>query len=129
MLQTDKVTCPNSLAIKVLLTRKYLISYLIANENHRKFLLSYLFFGHGYKKHLQSLLSIKHLFSFTFIRRFYPKRLSAIRLYIYIFFFFFFFFFFLSMCVPWELNPRPLALLTQCSTTEPQEHFSTSSVN
>ncbi len=30
------------------------------------------------------------------------------------------FFFFLSVCVPWELNPRPFALLTQCSTTEPQ---------
>ncbi len=29
--------------------------------------------------------------------------------------------FFISMCVPWELNPRPFALLTQCSTTEPQE--------
>ncbi len=28
---------------------------------------------------------------------------------------------FISMCVPWELNPRPFALLTQCSTTEPQE--------
>ncbi len=25
------------------------------------------------------------------------------------------------MCVPWELNPQPFALLTQCSTTEPQE--------
>ncbi len=33
------------------------------------------------------------------------------------------FFFFISMCVPWELNPRPFALLTQCSTTEPQEHI------
>ncbi len=33
------------------------------------------------------------------------------------------FFFFISMCVPWELNPRPFALLTQCSTTEPQEHY------
>ncbi len=30
--------------------------------------------------------------------------------------------FFISMCVPWELNPWPFALLTQCSTTEPQEH-------
>ncbi len=30
--------------------------------------------------------------------------------------------FLISMCVPWELNPRPFALLTQCSTTEPQEH-------
>ncbi len=26
------------------------------------------------------------------------------------------------MCVPWELNPQPFALLTQYSTTEPQEH-------
>ncbi len=31
--------------------------------------------------------------------------------------------FFVSMCVPWELNPQPFALLTQCSTTERQEHF------
>ncbi len=28
----------------------------------------------------------------------------------------------LSVCVPWELNPQPFALQTQCSTTEPQEH-------
>ncbi len=27
-----------------------------------------------------------------------------------------------SICVRWELNPQPFALLTQCSTTEPQEH-------
>ncbi len=27
------------------------------------------------------------------------------------------------MCIPWESNPRRFALLTQCSTTEPQEHF------
>ncbi len=27
----------------------------------------------------------------------------------------------ISTCVPWELNPQPFALLTQCSTTEPQE--------
>ncbi len=31
----------------------------------------------------------------------------------------------LSVCVPWELNPRPFAPLTQCSTTEPQEHLCT----
>ncbi len=31
--------------------------------------------------------------------------------------------FFISMCVTWELNPQPFALLTQCSTTEPQEHI------
>ncbi len=30
---------------------------------------------------------------------------------------------FVSMCVPWELNPQPFALLTQCSTTEPQENL------
>ncbi len=29
---------------------------------------------------------------------------------------------FLLVCVPWELNPRPFALLTQCPTTEPQVH-------
>ncbi len=29
---------------------------------------------------------------------------------------------FVSMYVPWELNPQPFTLLTQCSTTEPQEH-------
>ncbi len=27
------------------------------------------------------------------------------------------------MCVPWELNPWAFVLLTQCSTTEPQEHL------
>ncbi len=26
-------------------------------------------------------------------------------------------------CVSWELNTQPFALLTQCSTTEPQEHM------
>ncbi len=30
---------------------------------------------------------------------------------------------FVSMCVSWESNPQPFALLTQCSTTEPQEHI------
>ncbi len=29
---------------------------------------------------------------------------------------------FISICVPWELNPQSFALLTQYSTTEPQEH-------
>ncbi len=29
---------------------------------------------------------------------------------------------FVSICVLWELNPQLFALLTQCSTTEPQEH-------
>ncbi len=31
--------------------------------------------------------------------------------------------FFISECVPWELNPQPFVLLTQCFTTEPQEHW------
>ncbi len=31
--------------------------------------------------------------------------------------------FFVIMCVPWELNPQPFALLTQCSTTEPQDQI------
>ncbi len=31
--------------------------------------------------------------------------------------------FIVSMCVPWELNPQPFALLMQSSTTEPQEHI------
>ncbi len=30
--------------------------------------------------------------------------------------------FLISICVPWESNLQPFALLTQCSTTEPQEH-------
>ncbi len=30
--------------------------------------------------------------------------------------------FFISMCVPWESNPQPFALLTQCSTTEPHRN-------
>ncbi len=35
--------------------------------------------------------------------------------------------FLISMCVPWESNPQPCALLTQCSTTEPQEQLLCSS--
>ncbi len=30
---------------------------------------------------------------------------------------------FVRMCVSWELNPQPFALLMQCSTTESQEHI------
>ncbi len=56
-----------------------------------------------------------YIYIYAFSRRFYPKRLTiAFRLYI-----------FISMCVPWESNPQPFALLTQCSTTEPQEHHNT----
>ncbi len=53
-----------------------------------------------------------YIYTFTFIRRFYPKRLTiAFRLYI-----------FISTCVPWESNPQPFAQLTQCSTTEPHRN-------
>ncbi len=53
-----------------------------------------------------------HIYIYAFSRRFYPKRLTiAFRLYI-----------FISMCVPWESNPQPFALLTQCSTTEPHRN-------
>ncbi len=35
--------------------------------------------------------------------------------------------FFVSMCVPLGIEPTTFALLTQCSTTEPQELFSSTS--
>ncbi len=35
--------------------------------------------------------------------------------------------FYQYVCVSWESNPQPFALLTQCSTTEPQEHIASSS--
>ncbi len=57
-------------------------------------------------------LDVNHK-QYTFIRRFYPKRLTiTFRLYI-----------FISMCVPWDSNPQPFALLTQCSTTEPHRNI------
>ncbi len=66
---------------------------------------------------LRTLLpSIHYIYIYAFSRRFYPKRLTVHSGYT-------FFFFFISMCVPWESNPQPFALLTQCSTTEPQEHL------
>ncbi len=52
--------------------------------------------------------------TFSFTRHFYPKRLTVHSGYTT----------FSSVCVSWEFNPQPFALLTQCSTTEPQEHFS-----
>ncbi len=53
---------------------------------------------------------------YAFSRRFYPKRITVHSGYT---------FFLYSVCVPWELNPQPFALLMQCSTTEPQEHRNT----
>ncbi len=59
------------------------------------------------------LFWIQIFYIYAFSRCFYPKRLTVHSGYT----------FFISMCVPWELNPRPFALLTQCSTTEPHEHM------
>ncbi len=62
--------------------------------------------------YIQVSSNIRVSITFTFSRRFYPKRLTiAFRLYI-----------FISICFPWELNPQPFALLTQCSTTEPHRN-------
>ncbi len=52
------------------------------------------------------------IYVYAFSRRFYPKRLTVHSGYTC----------FITMCVPWESNPQPVALLMQCSTTEPQEH-------
>ncbi len=62
-----------------------------------------------------SLYSSKELYIYiyAFSRRFYPKRLTVHSGYTFI----------VSVCVSWELNPQPIALLTQCSTTEPQEQL------
>ncbi len=60
-----------------------------------------------------SIAGTKDIYIYAFSRRFYPKRLTVHSGYT----------LFISMCVPWELNPQPSTLLTQCSTTEPQEHL------
>ncbi len=53
--------------------------------------------------------------TFTFSRHFYPKQLTVHSGYT---------FFFVSMC-SLGIEPTTFALLTQCSTTEPQEHYDT----
>ncbi len=55
-----------------------------------------------------------YIYIYAFSRHFYPKQLTGHSGYT----------LFVSMCVPWDLNPQPFALLTQYSTTEPQEHLS-----
>ncbi len=59
---------------------------------------------------LSETLNVIYIYAFS--RRFYPKRLTVHSGYTFI----------VSTCVPWESNPQPFALLTQCSTTEPLEH-------
>ncbi len=58
---------------------------------------------------------IMSIYIYAFSRRFYPKQLTVHSGYTFI----------VCMCVPWELNPQPFVLLTQCSTTEPQEPWAT----
>ncbi len=55
---------------------------------------------------------MNYIYIYAFSRQFYPKRLAGYT----------FFHQCVCVCVPRELNPQPFALLTQCSTTEPQEH-------
>ncbi len=52
------------------------------------------------------------VYVYAFSRRFYPKRLTVYSGYT----------FFVSMC-SLGIEPTTFALLTQCSTTEPQEHI------
>ncbi len=59
---------------------------------------------------IHALHTTLYIYIYAFSRHFYPKRLTVHSGYT-----------FVSMCVPWELNPWPFALLTQCSTAEPQE--------
>ncbi len=54
-----------------------------------------------------------HIYIYIYAFSFYPKRLTVHSGYAFI----------VSMCVPWESNPQPFALLTQCFTTVPQEHW------
>ncbi len=60
-----------------------------------------------------SVFTFIYIYIYAFSRRFYPKRLTEYSGYTFI----------ISTCVSWESNPQPFALLTQCSTTEPQEHI------
>ncbi len=60
-----------------------------------------------------SFLLLSYIYIYAFSRRFYPKRLTVHSGYTC----------FITMCVPWESNPQAFALLTQCSTTEPQENL------
>ncbi len=53
----------------------------------------------------------------AFIQSDLLNRIGYIYVYIYSVYTFF------CMCVPWELNPQPFAVVTQCSTTEPQGHY------
>ncbi len=70
--------------------------------------------GLTHKNLFDIITKCAYIYIYAFSRRFYPKRLTVHSGYT----------FFVSMCVPWEFNPQPFELLTQYSTTEPQEHLS-----
>ncbi len=61
------------------------------------------------KNHVMSLK--EYIYIYAFSRCFYPKRLTSGYT------------FFVCVCVPWELNSQPFALLTECSTTKPGTLF------
>ncbi len=59
-------------------------------------------------EHTKDMHEIRlYIYIYAFSRRFYPKQ--AIHILV-------------STVVPWESNPQPFALLTQCSTTEPHRN-------
>ncbi len=63
-----------------------------------------------------------YIYIYAFSRRFYPKRLTVHSGYT---------FFLMSMCVPWELNPQPSAMLYHWVTGTPfysAAHYSQSPV-
>ncbi len=73
-----------------------------------------------YTNHLLADIILKYRYSLYLFKNitfthladaFIQSDLQCIQIYIF------------SMCVPWELNPQPFALLMQCSTTEPQGHI------
>ncbi len=58
--------------------------------------------------------SISHIITFMYLAdAFIQRDLECIQAIHY----------FISMCVRWELNPQPFALLMHCSTTEPHENM------
>ncbi len=57
--------------------------------------------------HIQAI----YIYIYAFSRRFYPKQYNTFRLYI-----------FCQYVCTLGIEPTTFALLTQCSTTEPQEH-------
>ncbi len=91
--------------------------------NSNEHILSYIFFGVYEVRwrhktvwvwHIAKLLPLLH-FTFTFMHladAFIQSDLQLHSGYTFL----------ISTCVPWESNPQPFALLTQCSTTEPHRN-------